>query len=67
MQLNALFTLGFPMAPVHKTLTLLHIVTRGLIMPKARGHTLQHTRLRLVTVARKLATGYPAYSNKGLS
>ena len=55
------------MAPVHKTLTLLHIVTRGLIMPKARGHTLQHTRLRFVTVARKLATGYPAYSNKGLS
>ena len=36
--LIALFTLGFPRAPVRKTLTLLHTTTRRIIMQKARCH-----------------------------
>ena len=36
MQLNALFRLGFPPASAYMALTLLHIVTRWLIMQKAR-------------------------------
>ena len=40
MQLNALLRLGFPSAPYLKYLTLLHIVTRWLVLQKARHHTL---------------------------
>ena len=36
---NALFRLGFPSAPYLKYLTLLHIVTRWLVLQKARRHT----------------------------
>ena len=54
------------MAPLQKSLTSPHTVTRGLIMPKARGHTLQSTELRLVTAIRKAATSYLAYTNKEL-
>ena len=39
MQLVALFRLGFPSAPYHKYLTLLHTVTRWLVLQKARRHT----------------------------
>ena len=39
MQLCALFRLGFPSAPYLKYLTSLHIVTRWLVLQKARGHT----------------------------
>ena len=39
MQLYALFRLGFPSAPYLKYLTLLHIVTRWLVLQKARRHT----------------------------
>src|SRR5665648_885760 len=35
----ALFRLGFPSAPYLKYLTLLHIVTRWLVLQKARRHT----------------------------
>ena len=41
MQLIALFRLGFPSAPYLKYLTLLHTVTRWLVLQKARGHTLK--------------------------
>ena len=37
----ALLTLGFPMAPVRKTLTEPHTTTRRIIMQKARCHTEQ--------------------------
>ena len=40
MQLVALLRLGFPSAPYLKYLTLLHIVTRWLVLQKARHHTL---------------------------
>jgi hypothetical protein len=40
MQLNALFRLAFATAPPHG-LTLLHRVTRRLIMQKAHGHTVR--------------------------
>ena len=40
MQLFALFRLGFPSAPYLKYLTSLHIVTRWLVLQKARHHTL---------------------------
>ena len=40
MQLIALLRLGFPSAPYLKYLTLLHIVTRWLVLQKARYHTL---------------------------
>ena len=40
MQLAALLRLGFPSAPYLKYLTLLHIVTRWLVLQKARHHTL---------------------------
>ena len=39
MQLFALFRLGFPSAAHLKCLTLLHIVTRWLVLQKARRHT----------------------------
>ena len=39
MQLFALFRLGFPSAPYLKYLTLLHIVTRWLVLQKVRGPT----------------------------
>ena len=39
MQLSALFRLGFPSAPYLKYLTSLHIVTRWLVLQKARHHT----------------------------
>ena len=39
MQLCALFRLGFPSAPYLKYLTSLHIVTRWLVLQKARRHT----------------------------
>src|SRR5659263_138396 len=39
MQLDALFRLGFPSAPYLKYLTLLHIVTRWLVLQKASRHT----------------------------
>ena len=38
MQLVALFRLGFPSAPYLKYLTLLHTVTRWLVLQKARHH-----------------------------
>ncbi len=38
MQLDALLTLAFASAPSRSDLTLLHTVTRGLIMQKACGH-----------------------------
>ena len=41
MQLSALLRLGFPSAPYLKYLTLLHIVTRWLVLQKARHHTLK--------------------------
>ena len=41
MQLFALFRLGFPPAPYLKYLTLLHIVTRWLVLQKARRRTLR--------------------------
>ena len=41
MQLVALLRLGFPSAPYLKYLTLLHIVTRWLVLQKARHHTLK--------------------------
>ena len=40
MQLVALLRLGFPSAPYLKYLTLLQIVTRWLVLQKARYHTL---------------------------
>ena len=46
MQLVALFTLGFHSATYHKYLTLLHTVTRWLVLQKARRHT--HMVLRPV-------------------
>ena len=46
MQLVALFRLGFPSATYHKYLTLLHTVTRWLVLQKARRHT--HKGLRPV-------------------
>ena len=39
MQLFALLTLDFSSAPVLKTLTSLHIVTRWLVLQKAPHHT----------------------------
>ena len=42
----ALLTLGFPMAPVRKTLTKPHTTTRRIIMQKARRHTEQVIVLR---------------------
>ncbi len=39
MQLVALLRLGFPSAPYLKYLTLLHTVTRWLVLQKARHHT----------------------------
>lgn len=39
MQLFALLRLGFPSAPYLKYLTSLHIVTRWLVLQKARHHT----------------------------
>ena len=39
MQLYALLRLGFPSAPYLKYLTLLHTVTRWLVLQKARHHT----------------------------
>ena len=39
MQLVALFRLGFPSATYLKYLTLLHTVTRWLVLQKARRHT----------------------------
>src|SRR5660397_51018 len=41
MQLIALFRLGFPSAPYLKYLTLLHTVTRWLVLQKARRRTLK--------------------------
>ena len=41
MQLVALLRLGFPSAPDLKSLTSLHIVTRWLVLQKARHHTLK--------------------------
>ena len=41
MQLVALFRLGFPSAPYLKYLTLLHTVTRWLVLQKARRRTLK--------------------------
>ena len=38
MQLVALLRLGFPSAPYLKYLTLLHTVTRWLVLQKARHH-----------------------------
>ena len=39
MLLVALFRLGFPSAPYLKYLTLLHIVTRWLVLQKAHHRT----------------------------
>ncbi len=50
MQLVALFTLGFPSATYLKYLTLLHTVTRWLVLQKARRHT--HKVLRPVVGVR---------------
>ena len=44
MQLNALFRLGFPTAPHLKCLTLLHTVTRWLVIQKARRHAYKALR-----------------------
>ena len=40
MLLNALFKLGFPMAPDINSLTLQHKITRRLILQQARRHTI---------------------------
>ena len=40
MLLNALFKLGFPMAPDINSLTLQHKLTRRLILQQARHHTI---------------------------
>jgi hypothetical protein len=39
MQLVALLRLGFPSAIRHRRLTLLHTITRWLVLQKARRHT----------------------------
>ena len=44
MQLNALFRLGFPTAPHLKCLTLLHTITRWLVIQKARRHAYKALR-----------------------
>src|SRR5256714_13457028 len=55
MRLNALFRLAFATAPPHG-LTLPHIITRRLILQKARGHFT--SARRLITLPRLVGTRF---------
>ena len=61
----ALFRLGFPMAPVLKTLTEPQTATRRIIMQKARRHTCQ--RHSAPTACRHMVSGSVSSPNRGSS
>ena len=61
MKLNALFRLGFPVATVLNTLTLLHKITRRTVLQKVRYRTHKVLYLLVNTWFQVLFTPLPGF------